>query len=177
MAGIQGGWVLNRRFVIGGAARGIAPLPEVELQNVSPDAPTSARLQLGYLGLLLEYIGRPSNLLHYGTKLVVGGGSVELIEDSQFRAGVSASNDGFDWSGVFAATPFAQGKTDLHVAEGAARNPSAGAVGQSHLRPLRPAPPYVQQRAFCHCRVGGDVSVRGRAERGAVGHDDCALLG
>jgi hypothetical protein len=103
MVGGQGGWVLNRRFVLGGAVRGIAPRPDVALQNRSPNDPESAQLQLGYLGLLVEYIGKPSSLLHYGAELVVGGGTVELVDDQAFRAGVTVTDESFDRSGAFTA--------------------------------------------------------------------------
>lgn len=95
--------MLNRRFVIGGAVRGIAPRPNVTLQNPSPEDPESAQLQLGYMGVLIEYIGAPSELLHYGAELVVGGGTVELVDDPGFRAGASVSDESFDRSGAFAA--------------------------------------------------------------------------
>jgi len=103
MIGGQGGWVLNRHFVIGGALRGIAPRPDVSLQNRSPGDPESARIQLGYAGLLFEYIGAPSDLLHYGADLVVGGGNVELVDDEGFTTGPSVSDDSFERTGVFAA--------------------------------------------------------------------------
>ncbi|WP_118828364.1 hypothetical protein [Salinibacter ruber] len=103
MVGGQGGWVLNRRFVVGGALRGIVPRPDVTLQGRSSSAPESAQVQLGYAGLLLEYIGASSNLLHYGGTLVVGGGNVELVGDQGFRAGPSVSDDSVERSAVFAA--------------------------------------------------------------------------
>jgi hypothetical protein len=101
MVGGQGGWVLNRRFVLGGAVRGITPRPTVDLRNRDSGDPASARLQLGYVGLLLEYVGAPSRLLHYGAELVVGGGTVELVDDQAFRAGASVSEDSFDRAGAF----------------------------------------------------------------------------
>lgn len=103
MVGGQGGWVLHRQFVLGGAVRGIAPRPNVDLQNRSQGDPESAQLQLGYVGVLLEYIGAPSNLLHYGAEVVIGGGTVELVDNPGFRAGASVSDESFDRSGAFAA--------------------------------------------------------------------------
>jgi len=73
------------------------------LQGRSSSAPESAQVQLGYAGLLLEYIGASSNLLHYGGTLVVGGGNVELVGDQGFRAGPSVSDDSVERSAVFAA--------------------------------------------------------------------------
>lgn len=103
VVGGQGGWVLNRRLVLGGAVRGIAPRPEVALQNRSPNDPESAQVQLGYMGILIEYIGAPSKLVHYGAELVVGGGTVELVDDPGFQAGASVSDESFDRSGAFTA--------------------------------------------------------------------------
>ena len=101
MVGGQGGLVLNRRIVLGGAVRGITPRPTVDLQNRASDDPASAQLQLGYLGLLVEYIGKPSSVLHYGAEFVVGGGVVELVDGQAFRAGASVSEDSFDRAGAF----------------------------------------------------------------------------
>lgn len=103
LIGGQGGWILGRQFVIGGAVRGIAPRPSVELRDESDNLPASAQLQLGYGGLLIEYIGRPSRLLHYGAEAVVGAGTVELVEGGGFRAGASVSDESLDRSAVFAA--------------------------------------------------------------------------
>jgi hypothetical protein len=101
--GGQGGWVLNRRFVLGGALRGIAPRPDVNLRNRSPSDPESAQVRLGYMGLLLEYIGAPSSLFHYGAEVVVGGGNVELVGGQGFQASPSVSDESFERSAVFAA--------------------------------------------------------------------------
>ena len=103
VVGGQGGWVLNRHFVFGGAVRGIAPRPDVTLQSPSPNDPESAQLQLGYMGVLIEYIGAPSKLLHYGAELVIGGGTVELVDDPGFQAGASVSDESFERSGAFTA--------------------------------------------------------------------------
>jgi hypothetical protein len=113
MVGGQGGWVLNRRLVLGGAVRGIAPRPDVALRNRSQDDPASAQVQLGYVGLLLEYVGAPSKLLHYGAELVVGGGTVELTNDPGFRAGASVSDESFDRSGAFVAEVGARGELNV----------------------------------------------------------------
>ncbi len=103
VVGGQGGWVLNRRFAIGGAVRGIAPRPEVALRNHSPSGPESAQVQLGYAGFLFEYIGASSKLLHYGAELVVGGGNVELVDGEGFQTGPSVSDESFERSAVFTA--------------------------------------------------------------------------
>jgi len=75
IVGGQGGWILNRHLVIGGAARGLAVPPSRNFND------RSGELQLGYGGLLLEYIGAPSELVHYGANVVAGGGSAQLTHD------------------------------------------------------------------------------------------------
>jgi hypothetical protein len=76
IVGGQGGWILNRHFVIGGAARGLAVPPSRNFNG------RSGELQLGYGGLLLEYIGAPSERVHYGASVVIGGGSARLTHDN-----------------------------------------------------------------------------------------------
>lgn len=78
LVGGQGGWVLDRQVVIGGAVRGLATPPEANLVTI-PEI-ESPQIQMGYGGFLLEYIGAPSSLVHYGAELVVGGGSAQLVE-------------------------------------------------------------------------------------------------
>jgi hypothetical protein len=75
ITGGQGGWIVNRQFVLGGAVRGLATLPSTSVDGQSVD------VQMGYGGLLLEYIGAPSELIHYGLSAVIGGGSVQLVRD------------------------------------------------------------------------------------------------
>lgn len=96
MVGGQGGWIINRRFVIGGAARGLVTLPEADLITVPEREPPN--VQLGYGGLLFEYIGAPSRLVHYGVELVVGGGSAQLIEEDY----EPREDESLDRSSVFA---------------------------------------------------------------------------
>lgn len=62
--------------MIGGAARGLVTLPSTTV------AGRPAQIELGYGGLLLEYIGAPWELVHYGLNLVVGGGGGRLVDDA-----------------------------------------------------------------------------------------------
>lgn len=91
IVGGQGGWILNRHFVIGGAGRGLAEPPNKRFND------RSAELQMGYGGLLLEYIGAPSELVHYGVGTVIGGGSAQLTpEDFDPQ-----DDDSFDETALF----------------------------------------------------------------------------
>lgn len=97
LVGGQGGWIINRQFVIGAAGRGLATLPDANIVTI-PELEVDPQIQLGYGGLLLEYIGAPSRLIHYGVELVVGGGAAQLVpEDFDPRDG-----DAIDRTGVFA---------------------------------------------------------------------------
>ena len=73
IVGGQGGRIINRQFVIGGAGRGLATSPDRQFND------RLAELQFGYGGLLLEYIGAPYKLVHFGANVVIGGGSVQLM--------------------------------------------------------------------------------------------------
>jgi len=98
VAGGQGGWILNRQFVIGGAGRGLVTLPDTDFRG------QSAQIQLGYGGLLLEYIGAPAKLVHYGAGIVLGGGIAQIVDlpfDPQFDGDL-------DQSTVFVAEPSAR---------------------------------------------------------------------
>jgi hypothetical protein len=103
VAGGQGGWILNRQFVIGGAGRGLVTLPDTDFRG------QSAQIQLGYGGLLLEYIGAPAHLVHYGAGVVLGGGIAQIVDlpfDPQFDGDL-------DQSAVFVAEP--GGRLELNV--------------------------------------------------------------
>jgi hypothetical protein len=103
VAGGQGGWILNRQFVIGGAGRGLVTLPDTDFRG------QSAQIQLGYGGLLLEYIGAPAQLVHYGAGVVLGGGIAQIVDlpfDPQFDGDL-------DQSAVFVAEP--GGRLELNV--------------------------------------------------------------
>jgi hypothetical protein len=108
LLGGQGGWVVNRQFVIGAAGRGLATLPDASIVTI-PELEVDPQIQLGYGGLLLEYIGAPSRLVHYGAELVVGGGSAQLVpEDFEPR-----DDDTIDRTGVFAGEVGARVEVNL----------------------------------------------------------------
>ncbi|PQJ35304.1 hypothetical protein BSZ35_12450 [Salinibacter sp. 10B] len=103
LSGGQGGWILNRQFVIGGAGRGLVTRPGTTVNG------QAAEIQMGYGGLLLEYIGAPSELVHYSLTTVVGGGSVQLV-DEDYEPRYDAS---FNQAGIFVTE--AGGRLELNV--------------------------------------------------------------
>lgn len=76
LAGGQGGWIINRRFVIGGGGRSIATRYGTTLNGRRVD------FEMGYGGILFEYIGAPSRLVHYGGELLIGGGGARYFEEA-----------------------------------------------------------------------------------------------
>lgn len=84
-AGGQGGWVINKMFVIGGAGRGMASPMDLTV------AATTYDLEFGYGGLLLEYLHGSDSVLHTMASVVVGGGGVSLLE--QGVASTAADDD------------------------------------------------------------------------------------
>ena len=75
LMGGQGGWIINRQLVIGGGGRSIATRHD---HAISGQAGT---LEMGYGGLLLEYIGAPSELVHLGGGALIGAGGAQLGRD------------------------------------------------------------------------------------------------
>lgn len=68
-AGLQGGWIINDRFVVGGKGYMLVNPVEVEgLQNI--------HVGFGYGGLLLEYIFASNQLVHVTVESVIGVGGV-----------------------------------------------------------------------------------------------------
>ena len=91
IVGGQGGWVINNRFVIGGAGRGLASRPSTSFRGEAAD------VQMGYGGLLLEYIGASSELVHYGGSVVIGGGAAQIVDEDfvDFRDDSPLNQSGF----------------------------------------------------------------------------------
>lgn len=83
--GGRGGWIINSTFVIGGGGYGLA-------NDVVPDESSLPfdpfrRIEMGYGGLELEYIGLSDRVIHYSVYVLIGGGGVSHrtpISDSFF---------------------------------------------------------------------------------------------
>lgn len=104
LVGGQGGWIINRRFVIGGGGRGIATRYGTTLNGRRVD------FEMGYGGILFEYIGAPSRLLHYGGELLIGGGDARYFEES---TGTSDGDDSIASTSIFASE--LGGRLELNV--------------------------------------------------------------
>jgi len=64
MAGGKGAWLINHSTYIGGAAYG------------TKDNLDNTNLEMGYGGLLIGHIFKPSKLVHYNIELLAGGGGL-----------------------------------------------------------------------------------------------------
>ncbi|MBX3175116.1 MAG: hypothetical protein KF709_11930 [Gemmatimonadaceae bacterium] len=68
--GGRGGWVINRKFILGGGGWGLTN----ENIRASDIGDGRARLQMGYGGLELGYMHDVSRLVHWSGHLLLGGG-------------------------------------------------------------------------------------------------------
>jgi hypothetical protein len=76
IAGVRGGWLINRRLSVGLAAYGNVTT-RINTGYTLPSGRT-AGLEFAYGGLELGYITRPAKLLHMSLWSVVGGGAVSF---------------------------------------------------------------------------------------------------
>jgi len=88
--GVQGGWIINHRLVLGGIFYGL--LNDVEVQNV-----TNLKLKYGSGGVLLEYIFSSNKLLHVSIQSMVGAGGVryDINKHEDAHDKVNYSDDSF----------------------------------------------------------------------------------
>jgi hypothetical protein len=71
--GGRGGWIINHRFVLGGA--GFAMVSSMPPPEGAPDIGEDLRFEFGYGGLWLEYIFLPDELIHASIGTMIGGGA------------------------------------------------------------------------------------------------------
>jgi hypothetical protein len=76
--GGRGGWIANRRLIIGGAGFGAST------EVVSPDG-LPRRASMGYGGLLLEYIFAPASVLHAKAGVLLGSGGISISDQASPR--------------------------------------------------------------------------------------------
>jgi len=77
LMGGQGGWIINHHVVIGGGGYGLVTDVPVERAGVDKDQ----YLNLGYGGLLLEYVVNPNELLHVELQSLIGAGGVSFRDE------------------------------------------------------------------------------------------------
>ncbi len=75
--GGYGGWLINHTFMIGGGGYGLASKIKGEQSaGLYYNFIDDIKIDFGYGGLVLEYIGQPDNLVHYSVSALIGAGGV-----------------------------------------------------------------------------------------------------
>ncbi len=96
LVGGSGGWLINHSFLIGGGGYGLVnSITAPRAAQIYYGEGEDLKIQFGYGGLLLEYIGYPNNLVHYSISSLIGAGGVHYgywnnfsnsYDDSRSRA-------------------------------------------------------------------------------------------
>lgn len=78
LVGGYGGWLINHTFMIGGGGFGLAnEIRGLQAAQLLYGTGDNLRLQFGYGGLMLEYIGESAKLIHFYVSTLVGVGAVD----------------------------------------------------------------------------------------------------
>ncbi|MCL5021529.1 MAG: hypothetical protein M1339_07730 [Bacteroidetes bacterium] len=106
LVGGYGGWLINHSFMIGGGGFGLANnIRGSRAAQIYYGTGDNLRLQFGYGGFMLEYIGEPNSLIHYNVSALIGAGGVnyDYIDNASWPY-----NDNFgDASACFVFEPSA----------------------------------------------------------------------
>jgi len=109
-SGLEGGWIVNHRFVLGAAGYGLAT------QNIRNDGSTlrdskgrSPVVEMGYGGVTLGYVAQPMRLTHLTFQALIGGGG--LTYDVEDIAGIRSEDAPAD--GFFVAEPSVHGELNV----------------------------------------------------------------
>jgi hypothetical protein len=73
MIGGQGGWIIDHSFILGGGGYGLTTNVKADVQRSDG---RDLYLNMGYGGLLLEYVFESDRLLHFSLHTLIGGGTV-----------------------------------------------------------------------------------------------------
>ncbi len=101
--GGRGGWVIGHKFVVGGAGYGLTTNNTFNYQEdllnengtMVTDSLRPLKIDMGYGGLLLEYIAFPKKAVHLSFPLIIAGGGTSL--GSKKELDLSGVNPN-DWS-------------------------------------------------------------------------------
>jgi len=72
LLGVRGGWIINHTFVIGVGGYGLAPI----YKNYTLSPRENDRMDMGYGGILLEFIVLDRSIIHISFGALTGGGAV-----------------------------------------------------------------------------------------------------
>jgi len=85
LLGGRGGWIIGHRFVIGGAGYGLTTNntfnytePLLNDNGSTIDSTRNLRLDMGYGGLLVEFIAMPKKAVHLSFPIIIGAGGTSV---------------------------------------------------------------------------------------------------
>jgi hypothetical protein len=116
LVGLQGGWIIDHRFVLGAAGYGLAT------RHDAPDAfrveGQPSTMEMGYGGLRLGYLLQPASLIHVGFGLLIGGGGLVAVSRNRFTTTDPDGDVGMEHrtahaEGVFALEPQVEGELNV----------------------------------------------------------------
>lgn len=97
--GGRGGWIIGHKFVIGGGGFGLVTKntfsedPADKPSGLPTDSTRSIKIDMGYGGLLLEYIVLPKKAVHLSIPVLIGAGGSSLGAETYVNQGNSYSED------------------------------------------------------------------------------------
>lgn len=101
LAGGQGGWIIDHKFIIGGGGYGLASKVTADWYDLRTyvGEPEPYVLDFGYGGLLLGFISNSDDLVHYELFSILGAGGVDYRVDGDYN------NDTSTGDALFVAEP------------------------------------------------------------------------
>jgi len=114
--GGRGGWIIGHRFVLGGGGYGLTTSntfledPADKPASVAPDSTRVIKLDMGYGGVLLEFIALPKKAVHLSFPVLIGAGGTNLgaksyVGQSTYYPEGWATYDFIENSGFFVVEP------------------------------------------------------------------------
>ena len=114
--GGRGGWIIGHRFVLGGGGYGMTNNntfmedPAHKPSGLPDDSTRVIKLDMGYGGLLLEYIAMPKKAVHLSFPVLIGAGGTNLgaryyVAQSEYLPEGVATYDYVENSGFFLVEP------------------------------------------------------------------------
>jgi hypothetical protein len=97
LTGLEGGWIINHRFVLGAAGYGLATQNVRHTGSSLRDSKGRAPVvEMGYGGVLLGYVPEPMRRAHVNVQTIIGGGGMTYdVSDVAGMRLEDAPADGF----------------------------------------------------------------------------------
>ncbi len=105
LVGAYGGFIINRRYLFGVAGYGL--VTNVEFEGLVPDQTEPKQLNLhgGYGGIIIGPTIAPRELIHISIPIVIGAGSLEVVDKDFFTNNPADSEFTVENSVFFIAEP------------------------------------------------------------------------